>query len=211
MLNLQTLGSGSKGNCYIIHTQEKTLILECGLTYKKIAKAINFNFANLSGILVTHSHKDHSRSIKDFCEKGVDIFCTTGTVVDLSLKDPRINIIQPEKQFKLDGFTILPFNTEHDATESVGFLIYHKEFGKLLFATDTFYIRYNFKGLDYIMIETNYSMEILKRNIEKNLIPKIMRKRLLTSHLSLENTKKFLAATDLKNVKKIIQIGRAHV
>lgn len=206
MLNLETLGSSSSGNCYIIRVKGETLLIECGFTYKKISKSLDFDFSNVVGCLVSHAHKDHSKAVKDLCHNGIDVFCTTGTLMDMKFKDPRITVIEPEIQFKLSSFIILPFHTEHDATESVGFLIYHKEFGRLMFLTDSYYCKYNFPNLNYIMIETNYSKEILNRNIDKGLIPKILRKRIRTSHFSLENVKKYLEKLDLSNVKEIMLI-----
>jgi len=204
MLNLEVLSSSSKGNCYVIKTSDETLLLECGLTYKQIAKGIDYNFINVVGCLVSHEHKDHSKAVVELAEKGVELFMSTGTVMNLGVSSPSIHIAESEKQFKLGKFSILAFSTEHDAKEPLGFLIYHKEFGKLLFATDTYYIKYKFKGLNHIMIECNYSKPILQKNIEKGLIHKSMKKRLLASHFSFENVKKFLQANDLSKVEQIM-------
>lgn len=203
MLNLQTLGSSSKGNQYIISTQKDKLLIEAGMTIKQISKALDFDFNNVIGCLVSHAHKDHSKAVKDLCDKGIQVYMTPGTMMDMRIKHHNINLIEPEKQFKLGDYTILPFKTEHDCSEPVGFLIHHKEFGKVLFATDTYYVRYKFKGLNYIMVECNYSLDILERNIREGLIPKVLRKRILTSHFSLDNVKKFLEANDLSKVQQI--------
>lgn len=203
MLNIDVLGSSSKGNSYIIRTSQEVLIIEAGVTYKQIAKSLDFNFDNVVGCLVSHGHKDHSKSVKDLVEHGVDVFCTAGTVSEIKLQHHRITVIESEKQFKLGSFTILPFKTMHDSIEPVGFIVYHKDFGKLLFATDTYYIEYKFKGLNYIMVECNYSKEILNRNVEKGYIPKAMKKRLLTSHFHYDNVVKFLKANELDEVHEI--------
>lgn len=59
---------------------------------------------------------------------------------------------------------MLPVKTEHDAKEPLGFLIYSRTTReKLLFATDTYYIRYRFPGLTHIMIECNYAIDIMCR------------------------------------------------
>jgi len=70
---------------------------------------------------------------------------------------------------------------------------------KLLFATDTFYIKPKFAGLDYIMIECNYAKDIL----DKNDTNKKVKNRLYSSHFELENVKEFLKANDLSQVKAI--------
>ena len=74
---------------------------------------------------------------------------------------------------------------------------------KVLFATDTYYIRYKFTGLTHIIVECNYSMKILNENIASGRVPKLMKKRLMRSHFSLENVKDFLKANDLSKVEEI--------
>ena len=73
----------------------------------------------------------------------------------------------------------------------------------MLFATDTYFIRYRFNGLNIIAVECNYSEEILKQNIIDGIVPVAMKKRLMQSHFSFENYKEFLKANDLSNVKEI--------
>ena len=109
------------------------------------------------------------------------------------------------KNINIGNFIILPFETQHDAVEPLGFLIQHKITGeKLLYATDTYYIKYKFKELNYIMIECNYIKEIARRNIQNGTINKSRYTRLLESHMSLENLLEFLKSNDLRHVQKII-------
>jgi len=109
------------------------------------------------------------------------------------------------EQFTFDDFIVLPFDTQHDAAEPLGYLIQEKSTGqKLLFATDSYYIKYKFSKLNYIMIECNYCTEILERNIENGYLASGLADRLKTSHFSLNNIKEFLKANDLRYCKKII-------
>lgn len=90
-------------------------------------------------------------------------------------------------------------------TSLYGFLMQNNETKeKLLYATDTYYIKYKFKKLNYLLIECNYISEIAKENIQNNTINKSRYTRLLESHLSLENLINFLKANDLSNTKKIV-------
>lgn len=206
MFDLTVLGSSSKGNCYIIKSEKETLLIECGIKYKDILKGLNFKLSNIVGCLVSHEHKDHSKYAKDIIKNGVDVYATAGTINAIDIHGHRVHVIESEKQFQIGGFHFLPFSTEHDAKEPVGFLIYHSEIGKILFATDTYYIKYCFTGLDYLMIECNFSKEIMAKNIESGRLHPSMRNRLLTSHFSFDNVKKFLKETDLSQTKKIILI-----
>lgn len=209
MLNIKVIASSSAGNCYVIKVKatngvdEETLMLECGLKRKLLLEAIDFDLNTLVGCLLTHNHLDHSRGAADLAGLGVVIYSSMGTHIAINVPSHRSYVVVDQEQFTIGKFIIMPFKVQHDAAEPYGYLIYHPEFGKLLFATDTYYIEYKFKELDYIMVECNYSKEILERNIEDGNLNPFMKKRLLTSHFSLENFKKFLAANDLKKVKQI--------
>lgn len=199
---LKVLGSGSSGNCYLLQGEKETLILECGLPYKTILKGLNFNLSNVVGCLVSHEHKDHSKSIKDLINKGINIYTGLGTLDKLELSSYRTSILLKLEQIKIGSFIVLPFQTEHDAAEPLGFLIQHSELGKLLFITDSYYCKYKFKDLDHIMIECNYSMKILQ---DKEL-PKGLKSRIIKSHFELENVKEFLKSNDLSQVRDITLI-----
>lgn len=206
-MKLKVLGSSSKGNCYLLQSQEETLVLECGIRYKDILKGLNFNLKNVVGCLVTHEHKDHSKSISDLMENGIHVFTSAGTIKALNLPESyKLIPIESEKQIQLGGFTVLPFHTQHDAAEPLGFLIQHRGMGKLVFATDTYYIEYKFIGLNHILVECNFDNEILSENIKKGLIPKNLQNRLIKSHFSLENVKGFLKASELDAVRDIVLI-----
>lgn len=88
-----------------------------------------------------------------------------------------------------------------------GFLIQYKPTGeKLLYATDTYYLHYKFKGLNYLFLECNYITDIAKQNIIDDKLNKMLYKRTLTSHFSLENVLDFLTHNDLSQVRKIVLI-----
>lgn len=148
---------------------------------------------------------DHIKYAKNFAEKGIDIYASEGTFNAIGLQGHRLKVIKSLNQFSIGNFIILPFDTQHDAAEPLAFLIQHKITGeKLLYATDTYYIKYKFKDLNYIMIECNYIKEIAKENMRTQIINKTRYSRLLESHMSLENLLEFLKSNDLKHVKKII-------
>ena len=86
-----------------------------------------------------------------------------------------------------------------------GFLIQYRPTGeKLLYATDTYYIKYKFSKLNYLLLECNYNKEIAKENAQNGIINKTRYTRLLESHFSLENVLRFLKSNDLSCAKNII-------
>lgn len=136
-------------------------------------------------------------------ERGIDVYSSIDTFKALGIKHHRAKAIISKQKFSVGNFTVLPFEVQHDAINPMGFLINHKEFGNLLFATDTFYIKYKFSNIDYMMIECNYSRKILDVNFENGKINAKVRNRVIKSHFSLENVIEFLKANDLSRLKAV--------
>lgn len=203
MIEIQVLASGSKGNCYRINDGSTPLLLECGIPFKEMQKRLNFKTFEIAACLISHEHQDHSKAIKDIVKAGIDCYMSQGTKEALQIDSHRIKTIKLKQQFKIGTWTILPFETEHDAVEPVGFLMANQAGEKLLYATDTYYIRYRFRGLTHIMVECNFALDILRTNTKTGIIETELKNRLLRSHFSLENVKEFLRANDLSKTQQI--------
>ncbi len=201
-MKLKVFGSGSSGNCYLLQGEKETLIIECGLPYKTILKGLNFDLSNVVGCLISHEHKDHCKSSQDLINNGIDIYSSKGTFEAIEIGGYRTNIIESQKTIKIGNFIVLPFTTEHDAAEPLGFLVQHLEMGQLLFITDSYYCQYKFQDVDHVLIECNYSNEILN---QKEL-PLSLKTRIIKSHFELENVKEFLRKTNLEITKEIVLI-----
>ena len=205
-MRLQVLGSSSSGNCYLIEVNNKEkLILDAGVNFRIVQKELKFNFNGIEGVLITHEHMDHLKYATNFALNGINVYASAGTFKKQNLVGHRFKIIQALQQFEIGNFVILPFDTQHDATEPLGFLIQHKITGeKLLYATDTYYIKYKFNKLNYLLLECNYNKKIAKENAKNGVINKTRYSRLLESHFSLENVIKFLKSNDLSYAKNIV-------
>jgi len=203
MITFASFASGSTGNCYRITDGRTPLLLECGIKIDQIRKGCGFRLSEIKACLISHEHQDHSKAVKDIMRAGIDCYMSQGTAEALGLFGHRLHIIKAKQQFRIGTWAILPFETQHDAQEPLGFLLANQDGEKLLYATDTYYIRYKFHGLTHIMVECNYAADILKRNVEAGLVQKELKSRLLKSHFSLENVKRFLQANDLSKVEAI--------
>lgn len=203
MIEITALASGSKGNCYRITDGSTPLLIECGIPWKELQRGLNFKVSELAGCLISHEHQDHCKAIREVVKAGVDCYLSQGTAEALDVTGHRIKTVKAKKQFKVGSWTVLPFDTEHDVAEPLGFLLVNRSGEKLLYATDTYYIRYQFPGLTHIMVECNYGRDLLDANLEAGLIPVALRDRLIQSHFSLENVKGFLQANDLSKVHEI--------
>lgn len=200
---IKVVGSGSKGNAYIIDTPEGIVIVELGMPYKTIMKAINFDLKKVLFCLVSHSHADHSRSINDFTKMGIDVYSHAETFAKLGVESHRAKPIEDRKQFSVGGFSVIAWPTKHDDVFPLGFLIYHPAIGKVLFATDTYYIDYLFPEIGVLMIECNYSKDILNRAVAGHGISPSVANRLLYSHFSLERVLQYIKSMDRTVLRKI--------
>lgn len=128
-----------------------------------------------------------------------------GTAEALNLSHYRLHCVNAKEQNKIGDFIVMGFDVEHDAAEPMGFLIQYRPTGeKLLYLTDSYYSKYTFCGLQYILIECNYIKDTLDANIEAGHIDEALKLRLLKSHFSLEHVKQFLRANDLTQCRRII-------
>ncbi len=206
MIEITPFASGSTGNCYRITDGRTPLLLECGIKYKDIQKGCGFRLTEIKACFISHEHQDHAKAVKDLMKAGIDCYMSQGTAEALEISGHRLNIIKAKQQFRTGTWTILPFETQHDAAEPLGFLLANQDREKLLYATDTYFIRYRFQGLTHIMIEANYSLDILRANVEAGSVPATLKNRLLKSHFSLENVKEFLRSNNLERVREIYLI-----
>lgn len=206
MLGIRCLQSGSAGNSYAIDDGETVLLLEAGISDKKIVRGYGDILPRTAGCLISHEHIDHSRGAAGLSAFGVDLYASKGTLGVLGNfgRPYRCKALAPLKQTQIGSWIVLPFPTEHDAAEPMGFLLYSepaKE--KVLFATDTHFIPYRFPGLTAMMVECNYSQPLLKKSVREGWVHPSLEKRLMQSHFSLEDCKAFLEASDLSRVHDI--------
>lgn len=163
-------------------------MIECGVTWAKLQKALNYDLSGIVGCLVSHEHKDHSKAVKDVAKAGIDVYCSRGTFFVLDEmgldSERRIGVVKDKDIINLGpDFRIRVFDTKHDAAEPLGFVVKcDNEY--LLFATDTSHIRQRFMSLfNIIAIECSYDKKILQHRVDTSDINETLAKRLLTSHM----------------------------
>jgi len=179
-LILKVLGSSSSGNCYILETGTEALIMEAGLPFMEVKKALNFNVRKIVGVVASHSHKDHSGFIEQY--KGV-----------CPIYKP-YEVIAPNKRF--GNFFIKAFPLVHDV-ECHGFYIQHPDIGTLLYASDTEYIKYRFKNLNHILVEANYSDDLIECEA-------VNREHILRGHMSLQTALNFISTNDNSALRNVV-------
>lgn len=203
MIEFRPLASGSSGNAYRVECSGSTLLIECGINYRRIQEGLKFRTSSLDGVLISHSHQDHCQSAKSLAKAGIDCYASQATWDALGLSGHRMHAIREKESFSVSGWTVLPFLTEHDCEGSLGFLVVSPSGERLLYASDTFYLRNRFKRLNVIAIEANYAADILTENVTAGEVHPSLRRRIMRSHMSLETVKEMLLANDLSQVREI--------
>ncbi|MFC5976275.1 MBL fold metallo-hydrolase [Carnobacterium antarcticum] len=201
MIEIKSYGSSSAGNAYVISDGERSLMLEAGIHLKNMN---DVDWQSIDGCLVTHEHGDHSKyAMNVINQTGIDLFLSAGTQEALKLPSYRTNTLKALNQQNIGNWTVLPFDVQHDVNEPLGFFIQSKDGDKLLFATDTYYIKYKLPGITHLMIECNYSIDILNKNVETGRIGNFLRKRIVRSHFELENVKHFIRSNDMSQLQEV--------
>ena len=212
-MNIKTIASSSKGCCYIVSSGEFQLLIECGVSLKKIREALDFDLSKVVGCLVSHEHGDHSGYLQKLeKETNIPIWCTKGTIDRFDLltsnklipytwvSDMRSPIMTPF------GALALPLN--HDV-ECLGFLIEIVEYPnkyRLFYATDTSEVKYTIPGLTHLMIEANYSFENMIES-ERN---KSALSRACEYHLDIDKVVDFVKRHPSLEEIHLIHLSREH-
>ena len=174
MLKFCSLYSGSSGNSSLVQSKNINILVDAGVSGKKIVDAlasINVGIENISAILITHEHIDHTQSIATLSKKyNIPVYANKKTWDAMQDKKSKISIdnicyFNNNKCFNLNDITILPFDIPHDAANPCGFTVSDSE-SKLSIATDighmTTSILDNIKNSNFLLLEANYEPDVLK-------------------------------------------------
>ena len=194
---LRTIATGSSGNSYVlISNTGEILLLDLGVSEKTIKKGIDWKISNVVGAAISHGHKDHSLSVKDFKSIGIPIIAPY--------------LCDSCKSMNIGGFTVKPFDlttidgnwthTDADGTPCpiYGFLITHKEMGRMLYITDCEVIKWKFKDIDHILLGVNYDKDMVDwSNPAKN-------NHVFRGHLSIDTACDFVKANYSDSLQNVI-------
>ena len=197
-MKLKVLGSGSSGNCYILENDNEALIIEAGLPFMEVKKALNFNVMKIKAVIITHLHSDHHFYWFQYVRAGIPVF--------EPFKLDGVNLSFDNSQFKIQAFENrdnsgrwLHGNSDGSECPCYGFYITHPEMGNLVYASDTEYIKYRFKGLNHILCEANYDMQFVDRD-ESNY------EHRLRGHMSLDTALNFISTNDNPALRNVVLI-----
>ena len=203
MFSFCSLYSGSSGNSLFVESENTKLLVDAGVSSKKIETALTnleIDPSSINGILITHEHSDHVQGLGTFAKKfNLPVYVNQKTLDAMpnqkdKISEKNIKIIKNEEKFEIGDLKIKPFSIPHDAANPCGFNIIHDN-KKISIATDighmTNGIIKNLEDSIFIMLEANYDPEVLKFS----KYPYILKSRIAgpTGHLPNEMAGKTIA------------------
>lgn len=169
-----SLYSGSTGNSLFVQGNETKILVDAGVSAKKITEALSsldVDIKEINAIIVTHEHIDHIRSIGTLANKyNIPIYANLGTWNGIDneksvAKIEKKNYFKIGEEFEIGDLRINSFSTSHDAMDSCGFSIEH-DGKRISIATDlgemTNEVKESLKKSKFVLLESNYEPEVLK-------------------------------------------------
>lgn len=198
-MDIKIIASGSSGNAYLIGDGKTHLLLDAGIPFKRIQIGCGFRTSSIDGCLVTHRHGDHAAAIPKLLQRGITVYSNA----DVAGLYPGVQHVETRREFRVGTFRILPFEAEHDVP-CYGYQATSVETGeKLVYITDSAYVKYTFSGLTHIMIEANYAEDIMIDNVTNERIPFSLAERVAGTHMSIDTLLALLRANDMTKVRQI--------
>ena len=213
-----SIASGSSGNCIYIGNDNTHILVDTGISKKRIEEGLEqlrVSGEEINGILITHEHVDHIQGLGVFCRRyGVPIYATKGTIRGIqaykylgNVPDGIFHEVETDKEFTIGDIKVEPFAISHDANEPSGYRLEHDE-KAVAIATDlgTYdnYIVEKLKNLDGILLEANHDVHM----VEVGPYPYPLKQRVLgiRGHLSNELSGRLLCDI-LHDDLKFIMLG----
>lgn len=194
-MKLKCIATGSSGNCYLLQAGSgETLILDCGIPIKEIKKGLDWNIKDVVGVLCTHQHSDHNKSLKDFINMGIPVFAPY-----LSLESMKMETEFNIRMFDLTTIDGSWTHTNADGTPCpiYGFLITHREMGRMLYITDCELIKWKFRDINHILLGVNYDKDLVDTDNPKA-------NHVFRGHLSIDTACDFVKANDSDSLQNVI-------
>lgn len=210
-----SIASGSSGNCIYAGSADTSVLIDAGISGKRIEAGLNgldLTTPDIDAILITHEHSDHIKGLGVLARRyGIPIYATQGTIGALKkstaigkIPEDLWHVIAADSSFTVGDLAVKPFSISHDAAEPVGYRIEHG--GKALAtATDMgCYDEYTvdaLKDLDVLLLESNHDVRML----EAGRYPYYLKRRILgeKGHLSNETAGQLLCRVLHEGIREI--------
>ncbi len=214
-MRLCSIASGSSGNCIYMGTEETHLLVDAGISAKKIEAGLSeleLAGEDVQGLLITHEHLDHIKGVGILARRyGLPLYATEGTINEIratecmgSIDEGLYHVIRPDEVFSIGDIEVEPFRISHDAADPVAYRFRHGTKSAAV-ATDMGvfddYIVEHLQGLDVLLLEANHDIRML----QVGPYPYSLKQRILgeRGHLSNESAGQLLCRILHDDMKKI--------
>ncbi|MGN0372206.1 MAG: MBL fold metallo-hydrolase [Enterocloster sp.] len=214
-MRMVSIASGSSGNCIYIGSDSTHILVDAGISNKRIQQGLNeigLKGSEMDGILITHEHSDHIKGLGVLARKyHLPIYGTRETLEEIAgmsslgkFDRELLTPISPDVDFSVGDLKVKPFRIDHDAVNPVAYRVQQGE-KSVAVATDMGhydqYIIDHLQGLDAILLESNHDVRML----ETGPYPYYLKRRILGDHghLSNENAGRLLNYILHDGLKKI--------
>ncbi len=213
-----SFASGSSGNCIYIGSDETHILIDAGISCKRILESLSqvgLSPEDISAVVITHEHNDHIKGLDVLARKlNLPLYATEGTIKKLRETDfpedypPELfKPVSPDVYFSIGDLELLPFSVSHDAADPVGYRVRNgkKQVG---IATDmgvfSQYTIDHLQGLNAVLLEANHDINMLLTG----RYPYYLKMRILSDrgHLSNENAGQLINAV-LNDSMQAIMLG----
>ena len=213
MFKYCNLYSGSSGNCSYIESDNTKLLIDCGVSSKKLEGALNsigLSLQEIDGILISHEHNDHVKGLSAVCKKyHIPIYANNPTFTNITqnVPDELRKKFNTNEYFEIGDVKVYPFSIPHDAADPCGFNLFFEN-KKFTIATDIGHIDnkvlHNLDESDFLLLESNYEITML----QCSKYPYLLKKRILGPNGHLSNDDAGLVISELlKNGVQNIMLG----
>ncbi len=203
------LGSGSTGNATVVATEEGKVLIDAGLSAKKIDQLLKergMSASELDAILVTHEHADHIKGLGAVARKyDLPVYANEKTWEELDRQIGEIAeenrcVMKTGEMLEFGSLQVESFGISHDAAEPVGYCFYHEE-EKLSVATDLGYmsskVKEKIQDSDVLVLESNHDIEMLRMG----RYPWNIKRRILSDVGHLSNEAAGIGLVDVMTAK----------
>lgn len=171
-LEFCSFASGSSGNSYLVRSDKTAVIVDAGISCKRIEEglaACGNRIEEISAVLITHEHSDHVKSLRTVARKAelADVYATRGTwgSVDWAVREEKRRVVTSGESFFVGDIEVVPMRLSHDANEPVGYSLLHGG-QQVSILTDTGVVDErifeNIYDSDLIAIESNFDEQMLQ-------------------------------------------------
>ena len=198
MMEFVSISSGSSGNCIYVGSDNTHLLIDAGISGKRIEAGLNdvgLKTSEMDGILITHEHADHIGSLGVIARRyGLPIYATSGTIDGIKcsqslgmIPEDLFMEIKADEPFSINDIDIRPIKISHDANEPVAYRFNHND-RSIGVVTDLGkyddYIVDSFSGVNALLLEANHDVNML----QVGRYPYYLKRRILgdRGHLSNE-------------------------